>query len=184
MTTYYSDNFSAINPATGLEDNTTLDTQKRVDAGIGHGRIRYKRAKVTFQQLSGDSVRMMQFRSSDRIIDVLIHSGNSGDTGRIDIGFRKSGVSHDGELVEANIVCDAKLMTTAIAHASVFGAGVPDADFYRGKPIWEMVSMPGTGSPTIYTEDPMEDWDLSITFDEAFEVSISITVDVLYTSGD
>ena len=192
MATYYSDRFSGTDPDTGLEDDAILDRQKRSDAGIGHGRLRYKRAQVTVNLTNTwDQVRLSQFRSSDRIVSVFItHTAAAG--GMLVVGFAKTGISHDGGSVEGNIIANDMDVTSARNRVDLFGTGFPDADLYRGKPLWEMVAMAGAGSGDpaheTFTEDPMEDWDLTLkpggSSPTATTNSATYILEVYYTAGD
>ena len=188
MATYFSDHFSGVNPDTGVLDNAYLDKTKLPPAGIGHGRIRYARAEFTQLLVHSpeDSVRMIQFRSSDRIFE--IYSTNSGTIaeGSYCIGFHKSGTKHDGASIEKDIIASNPAIHDAWAHRGEWGrAGFPDVDFYRGKPLWEVMSMPASASAGAYTKDPGEDWDLVFACcNETMDSSAQIILEVLYTTED
>ena len=184
MATYYSDHFSGVNPDTGAEDNSVLSKTKYPPDGIGGGRMRYARAEVTLAAAtaSGVDVRLMQLRSGDRLNSIFITSTDSGSTGSFDLGVWKSGISHDGVKLEANVFVAVKLLTSALAHLEVLSAGAPAAIYKRGKTLWETLE---GGSPMPdgdYSVDPGEDWDLVLTTKATIEDATQIIIEVLYTS--
>ena len=184
MTVYYSDHFSGVNPDTFVSDNTVLDKQKRAPAGISHGRMRYQRAQFTRTLILNDVVRMMQFKSSDRIHNIFMTSTDCGDDGAVSVGFYKTGVLHDGALIDGNIIIAGTLISHAKNHAGIFGFGVPDADLFRGKPLWELVSMVGSQAAGEYLKDPCEEWDLTVGCDEAWSGDATVILEAYYTAGD
>ena len=184
MATYFSDHFSGVNPDTGVLDNAYLDKTKLPPAGIGHGRIRYARAEITLNAASTDEIRMMQLRSSDRIFQVYLTCTDSGSAGLVQTGLYKSGVSHDGPALDANIIGTFD-PTTARSHLDIWGTGsAPDSSYMRGRTLWELVTLPGSGVAGEYTTNPAEDWDLILRFHAGTDVSTQIILEVLYTTGD
>jgi len=181
--TFYSDHFDGV-------ANTVLDEQKRVDAGIGHGRLRYSRAEVTTLAApdlpsDGDTIRMMQFKSGDRLNHIFLTSTDSGAAGAVNIGLRKSGYAHDGAVIEGNVFgASIDVNSAALAHVEKLGTGNPDADLARGKALWEVTNLAGATPTSGYTADPMEDWDLSFYFMTAPTVATTFILEVYFTGGD
>ena len=181
MATYYSDHFMGATHA-------DLDIQVRASAGIQHGRLRYQRAEFT-QKLTVvyDYVRMMQFKSSDRLVELFLTSTSSGSgaNGTISVGLHKTGYAHDGAILDNNIFSTAyDVSGAAVNHVEILGTGYPDADLFRGKALWEVANMPSSGSAGLYPVDPMEDWDLVVTCAEIFADEATIILEAYYTSGD
>lgn len=182
MPSIFSDHFGT-GIATALAGEIDLDRTKRVAVGIGHGRLRYKRARVTIGTAAGigDQIRLMQFRSSDRIIQVFMTSDGGGDAGAVDIGIYKTGAAHDGAVIDADLFGSAVAVDAAVARVDQFKESAILGDVDRGKTLWELADI-GAGT---YTVDPMEDWDLVATVTTAVTVALNTTVwEVIYTAGD
>ena len=111
MATYYSDLFDGAT-------NTVLDPQKRVNAGIGHGRLRYKRAEATGSVQNGDVLRLMQFHSSDRLHAVYM--------------------THSAAGIGSTVLPDAFPAATTFAYSQAFGSGT---DGWSG--VYATLSNPG-----------------------------------------
>jgi hypothetical protein len=183
MANYYSDHFSGVNAVTLATDNSVLDNSKILATGVGHGRVHYKRAELTLTTLvDGDFVRMMQFKSGDRLNQLNKTNTDSGSTGTVALGFYKTGRSHDGEGVETDIIVTGDVFTTAYNKLDIFssGAATADLELHRGKALWEIASF-GSAS---YTEDPMEDWDLVVECIQTFADPTTFFFEAFYTSGD
>ena len=185
MATYYSDHFST----NGLQADS-YDGQIRVNAGIGHGRLRYKRAQATPTSAgTGDTIRMMTFKSSDRLIELLISTDGNATGGTIDLGMFLSGANHDGDSLGANNInsfMDAAALTTLANRTDAFGEtgasaiAVATENNARGLTMWEIANF-GDGS---YTVDPMIQFDIVITPTVAFDAANIVTLEAYYTSGD
>jgi hypothetical protein len=175
MSTYYSDHFSSDGAAV-----TTLDDQKRASAGISHGRIRYKAARFSgAAPQTTDTIRMMQFKSSDRLIEMFISSDGTPSAGAVNIGLYKSSLRHDGAVIDADLFGAAIDQITAAAREDALTeAALGDLD--RGKTLWEQATV-GAAS---YTADPIEDWDVVIVPSTNFTGNGIILLEAYYTSGD
>ena len=185
MTVYYSDHFSGVNPDTFVSDNTVLDKQKRAPVGISHGRMRYQRAQFTRQLALNDYVRMMQFKSSDRLYQLYLTSTATGATGKFHIGVYKTGTLHDGAALEQDIFGAGVVLTSGYARTDRFGTGQPPGYYdQRGNPLWEVVSIGGASPANAYTKDPGEDWDIGVLCNAAFEASATAILEAYYTAGD
>mgnify|MGYP001247597396 CR=1 FL=1 len=180
MATYYSDRFSGTDPDTGLEDDTILDRQKRSDAGIGHGRLRYKRAQVTVDLETDDGVRMMQFKSGDRLVALYLTCTASGAAGTIAIGLEKTGRDHDGVCIDFNIIANNVAITSAINRTDKFGINSTIATTDRGRTLWEVADKSASWT---FTEDPMEDWDLGIHAAAGTTNETTVILEAYYTAG-
>jgi hypothetical protein len=178
MPNYYSDLFQGTK-------NTLLDRGKRANAGIGHGRLRYKRAEFTRSLVDGDFVRMMQFKSGDRLSRLYRTNGDSGDNGAITIGLFKTGYAHDGAVIQADLISGGSSPTSvasAGAHVKTFGTAgsIVHIKTYAGKALWQFAD----ADASTYTVDPMEDWDLVVECTTTFDSSIQFILEAYYTSGD
>jgi len=146
---------------TGTSAPVTLDREKE---GAGQYGGTYRAFRIPFHVLQadssdGDTLRVATFKSSDRFWKVNSYIGATGTSASIDVGFFKSGVDHDGPVVEVDTFADAYDISGAtsgdILTVAVGGFGsVVITDQDRGKPLWEMVGL---------SADPVEEWDLVIT---------------------
>lgn len=182
MPTYYSDHFSK----TGVIADTdhAYDDQIRVPAGIGHGRVRYKRAQTTAQLTAADIVRMMAFKSSDRLLELWLTTDGASGAGNVSVGLFESGSNRDGAAVDNNLFMNAGSIATltqrieAFAGDSILAAGEAAA---KGLPLWEIANY-GNGS---YTEAPDSMFDIALTCTTTFTTTASVlTLEAYYTSGD
>jgi hypothetical protein len=185
MATYYSDHYSA----NGLQADS-YDGQMRVNAGIGHGRLRYKRAQATPTSAgTGDTIRMLTFKSGDRLIELMISTDGNATGGTIDLGMFLSGSNHDGASLGANNInsfMDAAALTTIGHRTDAFGETgasaitVATENEVRGLTMWEIANF-GDGA---YTVDPMTSFDIVITPTVAFDAANIVTLEAYYTAGD
>lgn len=188
MTTYYSDHFTANGLAADSYDN-----QIRVDAGIGHGRIRYKRGQATTHAstfTTTDTLRMLTMKSGDRLLELWVSTDGTATTGTVDIGLYLSGDNHDGASLgtaTVNLFADALPMTTLASRTNILAAEagstsipVTTESATSGKTIWAIANM---GDAT-YTVNPMIDFDITILPTIIFDAATIITMEAYYTSGD
>ena len=182
MATRYSDHFST----TG-DDGDPLDMQVRVSAGIGHGRLRYKRARANGLFTTSDTVRMMTFHSSDRIIELWLSYDGANTAGAVNVGLYLSGPNHSGAAVSAALFATALNTTTLAIRTDIMGEpasaliAVAGEEEVRGLPLWQQINY---GSTTI-SEDPMTEYDLVITPTTTIAGADSLmTLEAYYTSGD
>lgn len=182
MPTYYSDHFSK----TGIIADTdhAYDDQIRVPAGIGHGRVRYKRAQVTAQLTANDVVRMMTFKSTDRLLELMLTTDGASGAGAVNIGFYDAGLNRDGGAVDANLLAATQSIASltqridVFASDSVLTAGETAA---KGLTLWEIANY-GDAS---YTEAPDGMFDICFTCSTTFTTTASVlTLEAYYTSGD
>ncbi len=176
-----SDHFTAATQPVAL---TAINTQFRPSAGISHGRMRKKIARVTLDLLpvftTNDIARLMQFKSSDRIFEILLTSGGDSTVLTTDLGIYESGNNHDGAVVEVDIFGADLVVNGVLARADQFTVGALD-NFDRGLTLWELAAI---GAAT-FTEDPFLDFDLALTATAATTTDDEpIVCEVLYTSGD
>ncbi|MBR23374.1 MAG: hypothetical protein CMF57_13210, partial [Leifsonia sp.] len=183
MATRYSDHFSA----TG-DDGDPLDMQVRVSAGISHGRLRYKRARANGLFTTADVVRMMTFKSSDRLIELWLGWDGANTAGAVTVGLCLSGSNHSGAPVDWTLF-GVGLATTTLARRQGLMVGGWSADLVavageeevRGLPLWKQASY-GSGTDT---EDPMTEYDIVIAPSTTLAGADSImTLEAYYTSGD
>lgn len=178
MATYYSELYA------GSATPSVLDTQLRAGAGVGHARQRYAKAVCAPGAVVavGEQVRIKQFKSSDRLNYIYFSCTDAGATGLVDIGLYKTGASHDGAEVDADLFSSAyDVKASARTQIAVWSeAGTLD-QFDRGKTLWELA----TAGAASYTTDPMEDWDFCVTPTEVNQdTAWTLMVEFYYTSGD
>lgn len=178
---FFSDHFGT-GVATSLAGEIAYDSQKRISAGLGHARLRRKRASITVGTAAGigEGLRMMQFKSGDRIYNCVL-TATGGTAGAADIGVYKSGFAHDGVVIDADLFGSAVTIAGGVARVDQFTESAILANIDRGKPLWTLADI-GAGT---YTVDPMEDWDIVLTITTAITVSlITLNLEVEYTAGD
>ena len=169
--TFYSDHLSSD----GISQ-TTVDVQKRISAGVGGGRIRYKRASWSgVDTANADVIRIAQFLSGDRILELYVDvtAGGSGCTGSV--GLHESGVLHTGAVLDDNLFESAADWSSAVARTDVFqGAALTGID--RGKRLYELLGQ---------TVDPVESWDLTVTTPAGTSTTTTFSgvVEVYFISG-
>jgi len=183
MATRYSDHFS-----TSGDDGDSLDMQVRAAAGISHGRVRYKRARAGGLFLTTDTVRMMTFKSSDRLLELWLTTDGGSTAGAVNVGLNLSGSNHDGAVIDANLFATTLTTSTITTRTNILGeAGsaliaVAGEEAIEGQTLWEIAAAHGGGSDT---SDPMTQYDIVITPSTSFTVADSIvTMEAYYTSGD
>ncbi len=187
MSRAYSDHFNSNTipgVAAALTDLLPLDKQRRIGAGVGHARLRKKVARAvvpTAGMTDNDELRLMQFKSGDRIFDIRATGLTESATYAADLGLYKSGLNHDGAAIDEDLFATALAFGGgALGRTEAFTEGEL-ANIHRGRPLWYLANV-GAGT---YTKDPMEDWDLVLT-STATGVTASETmmIEVEYTSGD
>lgn len=187
MSRAYSNHFNSnATPgvATGLTDTIALDTGRRIGAGEGHARRRTKVARVqvpTAGMTSGDELRLMQFKSGDRVFSILVTAAGDSTTYAADLGLYKSGARHDGAVIDADLFGSALAMASGVARVDEFTQATTLGNADRGKTLWELAAI----GAAAYTSDPLEDWDLVLTSTATGTAAVEdIVVEVEYTSGD
>lgn len=191
MPSLFSDHFNSsgtVGPGEGaLTEELGFDDQRRISAGLGHARMRYKQARFTGGTVVGasDQIRMLQMHSSDRIHEFFFSSDGGTTAGAVDIGLYETGLVHDGALPSTNSVdmwsTTAVTITTVVARVTRFALG-DVASLERGIQLWEMVNLSDAAT---YTVDPLISYDLTMTTTIAWTASVAtILFEVHYTSGD
>ena len=169
--TFYSDHLSSD----GISQ-TTVDVQKRISAGVGGGRIRYKRAAwFSVNTADGDVIRIAQFSTADRILQLFVDVTAGGARCTGSVGLHQSNARHEGAVVDDNLFESAADWSSAVARTDVFqGAALVGID--RGKRLYELAGQ---------TTDPMENWDLTVTTPggTATTTTIDGVVEVYFISG-
>lgn len=184
MPSIFSDHFATTGIAASLAAEIDYDSQKRISAGKGGARLRRKTMRCVTGTAAGigDQIRMGQFKSSDRIFN-MVTTTLGGSAGAGDFGLYKSGNAHDGAVLDVDLFASAFTLSGTVARVdTVFTEATTLVNTDRGKSLWELVTI---GAAFTYTSDPMEDWDLVITVTTAITVSLmTIQVEVDYTAGD
>ncbi len=168
--------------ATTLEDNTTA-TGAGSPRGVGHGRLRYKRAFIAVNNPdSNDELRMMTFHSGDRVSHLTIsHDGGLTTATNVDIGiYLSNGTAHDGALVDVDLFDSAADMSTAaLDRDEAYTAGALTG-LDRGRPLWEAMQT-GDGTDTV---DPNVEYDICVTFTTNPTGTLNLVMEAYYHSGD
>jgi hypothetical protein len=186
MADYYSNHFANQADAT-RETNaavaaTAIELDYRPPSGLAHSRLRTKicHSQVTLLLASADTLRLMTFKSNDRIHQLFLTSDDAGATGDIDLGIYLAGNRHDGAVVDVDLFgADTDVNAAAISRVDQFDAGAL-SDIHRGFMLWELAAI---GDAT-YTADPQTQFDLVITVTELFAAATDIVVEAVYTAGD
>lgn len=182
MATYYSDHFSASG-----DDGDSLDVQIRASAGVSHGRVRYKRSRAGGLFLDSDTVRMMTFKSSDRLLEMYLTTDGASSAGAVNIGLYLTGANHDGAVVDADLFATALTTSTLTTRVNVLGEAdsaliaVAGEEAVEGQALWAQAAY-GAGSDT---SDPQTQYDIVVTPSTSHATTdIILTLEAYYTSGD
>lgn len=178
MSTYFSDHYS-----TGLSITALPATEVNPDAGISHGRVRYKRAQVTALALTTDTIRMFTMRSDHRLIELVISSDGTSGAGAVNVGLYLTGSAHDGAVLDADLFGSAVTISTAIHRTAVLVESAVLQHEDGGKRLWEMVVI--GADPLSWTVDPQLRFDVVLVPSTSFTGTASIlTLEAYYTAGD
>jgi hypothetical protein len=186
MSRAYSNHFHTTGVST-LTGTTTYDRTHRPSAGIAGARARVKIGVATVGtagMTSGDELRMVRLRSSDRIWRISWSAAGTSTTYAASLGVYDAGDNGDGAVCSAT---SAALFDAAIALAG--GAALTEAfaansltDEDRGKQLWELINI---GTAATYTTDPMIDMDIVVLSTATGTTAIEeVLVVVEYTAGD
>lgn len=178
MAVYFSDHFSSDGVA-----RESVDMQKRAPAGVGHSRLRYKRAFVTIpvDAVSTEVIRFMSMKSGDRIMDMKLSNPGDCGTATMNLGLYESGLEHDGAVLDADLFMSAEDLATANDRIDAFDEAATLDNQDRGKPLWELLAA-GAGSDTV---DPMEDWDIcGVLAANMATAAEEVLLEVWYTASD
>jgi hypothetical protein len=160
MADWYSDHFGAD----GSNDNSQEVPKNKVDGTLIRGRKYVKRAVMVGMPLITEIVRMMSFRSGDRLYKLELFA-SGGTAGAMDIGLYLAGNAHDGALVDVDLFASATTGASTIDGTDVFDESTNLIATDRGKFLWQLADK---GAAT-YTADPF------VTFDVCFTVTTSFT---------
>ena len=184
MSRAYSDHFDPTGAVSALSGTTTFDKTLKVSAGIAHARERVKIAHATVGtagMTSGDELRLMRFKSTDRIIKLYYASAGASTTYAANLGLYLPGTAGDGAVVDADLFGNALALASGAALTEAFAESTVLADEDRGKTLWELAAV---GAAT-YTEDPKTDFDLVLTSTATGTGAPEVLVVIAeYTSGD
>jgi len=166
-----------------------------VGAGVNHSRVRTSLATATIPVTvgspaaawaTGDFVRLLTMRSSDRIVDIRIWTDATlaaATALATDIGIYLAGLNHDGAVVDVDLFGTAfNLMSASpVARVSVFDDGAL-ADEHRYLPLWAALSI-GAGTDT---SDPEVLYDIALTMGTVTGAVVAgeVFLEVEYIAGD
>lgn len=108
MSRAYGDHFNSnsVPGVAALAGTLPYDSGRYPSAGIGHARARVKIARATVGtagMTSGDELRMMRFRSSDRLWKLSWASAGDSTTYAADLGLYLAGTDGTGAVVDADL---------------------------------------------------------------------------------
>lgn len=183
MATYVSEHFHP--DADDTADQGLPTRPHMASAGIAGARKRYKKCRIlvttAVTAVAPDQLRLMQFKSGDRIHAIKVSDAGASTVTAADLGLYKSGNAHDGAVIDADLFASALSLNGGGSQVEALTEAGTITDEDRGKTLWEMAAL-GAGS---YTEDPFEDWDLTFTVTGAVTTATeTILVEVEYTAGD
>jgi hypothetical protein len=179
LSDHYGDGQNVVSPVAAK----ALDVAHRVDPGIGHGRRRYKRAQAnaTLLTATADTLRMMTFKSNDRIIDLLLTMEAGGAGALLDVGLALTGNRHDGALVDLDLFAADQDVALAQDRTNIYqGTGTTVTDLLRGLPLWQVAD---AGAAT-YSVDPQLQFDIIFTCGAVNIDNAEYILEALYVSGD
>lgn len=187
MATFYSDYF------VGTGVNTALPVVPNiVNSGVGGSRLRLKKSVFTMlaaQDLAQvDVIRMMPFKSSDRIINLFLSAeAGFGTTTPINVGLYKVGDNHDGAAISTNspdMFVAALDIDAGFGRTDHWNQAAHWVDEDRGKANWELINLVDAST---YTSDPVEAWELCVGFSgnpAAAAAEARLLIEAVYVSGD
>ncbi|MGB0972211.1 MAG: hypothetical protein ACPGVG_14820 [Mycobacterium sp.] len=171
MATFYSDLISS--------SNNSLVAGYRSSAGINHGRLRASTPHITAAPTTSDVVRMIDLKSSDRLLWLYLSSGGEASAGAVNIGLHKKGDANDGAVIDADLFSTAVVITAETGPTELFEESTTLESVDRGKQLWQLV-----GDGATYTEDPHEEWTITLTPTVTVNADTEISMITLYTAGD
>ena len=167
-----------------LGGTSTYDATHRPGAGIGGARARVKIAFATVGtagMTSGDELRMMRMRSSDRIWKISWASNSGSTTYAANLGVYSVAAGGTGAVVDADLFASALALASGGGLTECFVESGVLADEDRGLQLWELCAV-GAGSETA---DPMVDYDIVLTSTATgTDVVEEVLIVVEYTAGD
>lgn len=191
MPTLFSNHYNtsgSVSNGIGLvgEELPLASPHVKIGAGWSHARVRRSHARISMGTVfaSGDEMRMLTIKSSDRIYSIQVSSDGAGTDGEADLGLYLSGSAHDGALPTANAVGlfgDALKLDDALDRVEEIEAG--DLDFEDlGMQAWEMINV---ATASTYSQDPIVNYDLTFTGTTTATGGVTIVnIEVYYTAGD
>ena len=187
MVDFFSNHFSDQSDATRQTNAasaviTVPDVHHKIPPGMGHGRLRVKIAhsEVLLLVATADTLRVMTFKSNDRLHALFLTIDDAGATGDIDMGLALSGPRNDGAVQDVNLFGTATdVNAAALDRVDQFAAGDLAAE-NRGFMMWELLAI-GAGTDVV---DPHVQYDLIITASELMVTLSDLVIEAHYTSGD
>ncbi len=184
---HYNSSGTVGNGVGALTEELPLDKGHRVSVGFAHSRMRRHHPKVGLGTVAGigDQVRMCTMNSSDRIYSILWSTDGAGSAGEGDLGFYKTGASHDGALPSTNSVdafsTTALVIDTANTRVEAFELGDFDTENI-GLQVWELINI---SDASTYAVDPGGTFDITFTMTEAVATTLTLVqLEVFYVAGD
>lgn len=181
MADYFSDHYTAT-----VSGTTVDDPRFKVDPGISHSKIYYKRATVTAPAAitTADVLRFFSLKTNDRPLELLLSSIAFTGTGQpADCGVYQAG---GGAVVDVDLFGNEAAplddLSVAVVRADLFILGALEQED-RGKMLFQLADE-GLAS-TLYDEDPHEEWDICLTMgtESAITAGGELIMECYYTSG-
>jgi hypothetical protein len=129
-------------------------------------------------------VRLFTLKSGDRILSLQLSNSTAwaGTVLTVDVGLHKAGGHHDGPALDIDLFAAAQDLLATLGQADILvtgGGSVTNPD--RGLALWEMANLGATS----YASDPMEEWDVTMTFKTVTTVTAEgiLLVECAYTSA-
>ena len=152
---------------------------------VSTSRMRYRHTLVPITLASpanmdsGDEIRLMTFKSTDRIVELFRSSIAVVGGGAATLGISLTGANHDGAAVDADLFGNGVI--TVAARADIFAVGAADGTRDRAKTLWELLDEVG---PTSYGVNPNVLFDLTLTLAADISTAGTLLYEVNYISGD
>lgn len=194
MARFFSDHYSTIVSSATVKPATAIDGTVKSNPGLA-GNINYKVAHLDFESVAtgdfttGDQFRYFNVASGDRPIELFISSVGSEWTGTsiaAAFGLYEQGLAHDGPLIDTVLFHTHNVPPAKNRAERLFGsAGSLDGlGTNRGEPFWRLASIGAGASNGVYLEDPLEVWDLTVTFTfTAITATGEMQVELFYIPG-
>ena len=176
MATYFSNHYTETGSS-----QTAVDRRWKAPAGIAHGRLRYKICRCTGLVTNSDHVRFGTFKSSDRIVDMLLSCVGDSDAGDLNIGAHLTGSNNDGAVIDMDVFASQLATAGGLDRTDAMLEATNCVDEDRGLPLWELASK----SVGTHTADPLVNIDITGTPTTTFTTTAeALVLEIWYTAGD
>lgn len=177
MANFFTDNFADTN-------TDDYSASRKAPGEIAHARKRYKRMQYTSAATTADddTVVLGKFKSGDRLISLTVSTDSATpDEGIINVGLYVSALNHvpvAANIIDVDLFASALALITEVDRVDAATEAGTIEHHNLGITLWEMAAL-GAAS---YTVDPMQDFDLVLTFTEGMDAAQKFVFEAEYVS--